>query len=129
MYLGVVFTTILPLINRDTVETTRFCIPFFLKAAFKQLRIVIVEKESTWTFCTYKRVYLLERVNLRSLNLSLGLELVVLLLVLALLPVLAFLGTVVRFCSVVVELVESVELVGFVELVFLAVLAISAYVA
>src|ERR1700710_3279087 len=75
---GVVLTTIFPLIDRETVETTSPCIPFLLNAELSKLCIASRLKELACTLCACKRVYLLERANLLgplffSLELELGL--------------------------------------------------------
>ena len=95
---GVVFTTILLLTERDTIEMTSPYIPLALNALLSKSRIRIDEKESAYTLCTSRRVHLLERASLPVFALSLGPKLVLFLLVPALLPWLpCFLPTIVQF--------------------------------
>src|ERR1700710_873907 len=87
---GVVLTTIFPLIDRETIETTSPCIPFLLNAELSKLRIASGLKELACTFCACRRVHLLERANLLGpfslLDWSLVLELDFLVLIPVLLP-------------------------------------------
>src|ERR1700710_1163530 len=91
---GVVLTTIFPLIDKETVETTSPCIPFLLNAELSKLRIDKALKELACTLCAYKRIYLLERANLLGPFGLLGWSLVLELDLLVLIPVLlSFLDT------------------------------------
>src|ERR1700709_2386301 len=93
---GVVLTTIFPLIDRETVETTSPCIPFLLNAKLSKLRIASGLKELACAFCAYRRVHLLERADLLGPFGLLGCSLVLELGLLALIPVLfPFLDTIV----------------------------------
>ena len=83
-------TTIFPLIDKETVETTSPCIPFLLNAELSKLRIANGLKELACTFCACRRVHLLERADLLGpfglLGCSLVLELGLLVLIPVLLP-------------------------------------------
>ena len=83
---GVVLTTIFPLIDKETVETTSPYIPFLLNTELIRLRIAKALKELACTLCACKRVHLLERANLLGPFLSLVLELGFLVLIPVLLP-------------------------------------------
>src|ERR1700710_2101147 len=86
--LGVVLTTIFPLIDKEIVETTSPYIPFLLNTKLSKLYIDKVLKELAYTLYTYRRVYLLERTNLLGSFSLLGWSLVLELDFLALIPVL-----------------------------------------
>ena len=60
----VVVITILPLSEREVVETTRSLKPFSLKALLIRLRKEIKENYLTNSLSVYRRVYLLEVANL-----------------------------------------------------------------
>src|ERR1700710_3107061 len=85
---GVVLTTIFPLIDKETVETTSPCILFLLNTELSKLYIASGLKELAYTFCACRRVYLLERANLLGPFGLLGCSLVLELGFLALIPVL-----------------------------------------
>ena len=105
---GVVVTTKLPFIDKETIEMTSSWTFFLLKASLSILHIFIDKKEEATAFCDCKRVHLLERANLPFLLvvvhlllvLSLGLRAV--LLPLVLFPLLVLL-TVCYSCVFVVE--------------------------